>query len=103
LKNLIFLKIFRVIGIYKWGFQVKGWSFQNQGSFQKVMAPFHHQFFRNQSQMRFHFKKKTGYSIRRQPRENKTTNQFSALTKNLQSMAFSGRGDSTKIFVELGY
>jgi hypothetical protein len=64
------------------------------------MAPFHHRSLRNQSQMRFHFKKTDWLqpSIRRQPRESKTTNQFSALSQKFTEYGiFSGRGDSTKI------
>jgi hypothetical protein len=70
------------------------------------MAPFHHRSFKKPITNAFPFQKNwIGSSLRLEDNQekSKTTNQFSALSQNLQSMAFSGRGDSTKIFVELGY
>jgi hypothetical protein len=89
-------------------FRVKGWSFQNQGSFLKSDGAISSsKFLRNQSQMRFHFKKNwIGSSLRLEDNQekSKTTNQFSALSQKFTEYGiFSGRGDSTKIFVELGY
>ncbi|RBN51127.1 hypothetical protein [Flavobacterium psychrolimnae] len=89
-------------------FRVKNWSFQNQGSFLKSDAPIlSSKFLRNQSQMRFHFDKNwVGSSLRLEDNQekNKTTNQFTALSQKFTEYGlFAGRGDSTKVFVELGY
>ncbi|MFV8359141.1 hypothetical protein [Flavobacterium sp. LS1P3] len=89
-------------------FRIKKWTFQNQGSFLKsdgtVLSS---KFLRNQSQMRFHFDKNwVGSSLRLEDNQekNKATNQFSALSQKFTEYGFfTGRGDSTKVFVELGY
>ena len=89
-------------------FQIKNWSFQNQGGLLKSDAnTFSSQFIRNQSQIRFHFNKNwIGSSLRFEDNQekNKTTNQFTALSQKFAEYGFyTGRGDSTKVFVELGY
>lgn len=89
-------------------FRIKNWTFQNQGSFLKSDAPIlSSKFLRNQSQMRFHFDKNwVGSSLRLEDNQekNKTTNQFTALSQKFTEYGlFAGRGDSTKVFVELGY
>ncbi|MDD2674712.1 MAG: hypothetical protein PHF81_07505 [Flavobacterium sp.] len=89
-------------------FRVKNWTFQNQGSFLKSDAPtLSSKFLRNQSQMRLHFDKNwVGSSLRLEDNQekNKTTNQFTALSQKFTEYGvFAGRGDSTKVFVELGY
>ena len=89
-------------------FQIKKWSFQNQGSYlNSDGAVSSSKFFRNQSQMRFHFKKNwIGSSLRLEDNKekNKVTNQFSDLSQKFTEYGiYSGRGDSTKVFVELGY
>lgn len=89
-------------------FRIKKWTFQNQGSFLKsdgsVLSS---KFLRNQSQMRFHFDKNwVGSSLRLEDNQekDKATNQFSALSQKFTEYGFfTGRGDSTKVFVELGY
>ena len=89
-------------------FRIKKWTFQNQGSSLKsdgtVLSS---KFLRNQSQMRFHFDKNwVGSSLRLEDNQekNKATNQFSALSQKFTEYGFfTGRGDSTKVFVELGY
>jgi len=64
-------------------------------------------FFRNQTQARFHFKKNwIGSSFRLEDNKEKlvATNQLSVLSQRFSEFgAFVGRGDSTKVFVELGY
>jgi hypothetical protein len=64
-------------------------------------------FIRNQSQARYHFKTNwIGGNLRLENNKEKlvSTNQFSALTQRFTEYgAFVGRGDSTKVFVELGY
>jgi hypothetical protein len=84
------------------------WTVQNQGSFLKSdAATSTSKFVRNQSQLRFHFNKNwVGSRLRLENNEekNKTTNQFSALSQKFSEYGFfGGRGDSTKVFVELGY
>lgn len=64
-------------------------------------------FIRNQSQARYHFKKNwIGGSLRLENNKERlvSTNQLSALSQKFTEYgAFIGRGDSTKVFVELGY
>ncbi|MBP8157829.1 MAG: hypothetical protein KAX93_05575, partial [Flavobacterium sp.] len=64
-------------------------------------------FIRNQSQARYHFKKNwIGGSLRIEDNKERlaATNQLSALSQRFTEYgAFVGRGDSTKVFVELGY
>lgn len=64
-------------------------------------------FLRNQTQARFHFKKNwIGSSFRLEDNKEKlvATNQLSVLSQRFSEFgAFVGRGDSTKVFVELGY
>jgi hypothetical protein len=62
---------------------------------------------RNQTQVKYHFKKNwIGSSLKLEDNQekDKTTNQFSALSQRFTQYGFfAGRGDSTKVFVELGY
>jgi len=64
-------------------------------------------FIRNQSQARYLFKKNwIGSSLRLENNQERLviTNQLSALSQRFSEYgAFVGRGDSTKVFVELGY
>ncbi|MCX6172946.1 MAG: hypothetical protein NT048_08940 [Flavobacterium sp.] len=64
-------------------------------------------FIRNQSQARYQFKKNwIGSSLRIENNKERlvATNQLSALSQRFSEYgAFVGRGDSTKVFVELGY
>ena len=89
-------------------FQLKNWAFQNHGSILKSDASAStSSFIRNQSQIRFHFDKNwIGSSVRLENNQekNKVTNQFSALSQKFTEYGlFTGRGGSTKVFVELGY
>ena len=89
-------------------FQLKNWTFNTQGSVLKSDAStMSSQFIRNQSHIRFHFDKNwIGSSLRLEDNQekNKITNQFSALSQKFTEYGFyTGRGDSTKVFVELGY
>ena len=64
-------------------------------------------FLRNQSQVKYHFKKNwvgTSLKLEDNQEKDKSTNQFSALSQRFTEYGFfAGRGDSTKVFVELGY
>lgn len=89
-------------------FKLKNWTIQNHGSFLKSDGiESSSKFYRNQTQTRFHFSKNwIGTSLRLEDNQEKvkTTNQFSALSQRFTEYSFfSGRGDSTKVFVELGY
>ena len=98
-------------------FKLKNWTIQNQGSFLKSEAATcfdcpssagsTSKFLRNQSQIRYHFNKNwIGGSLKLEDNQekNKSTNQFAALSQKFYEYGFfTGRGDSTKIFVELGY
>jgi hypothetical protein len=89
-------------------FNLKDWTIQNKGSYLKSDATSAtSKFIRNQSQVKYNFKKNwigTNLRLEDNQEKNKVTNQFSALSqKFLEYGFFAGRGDSTKVFVELGY
>jgi len=89
-------------------FHLKNWTIQNQGSFLKSDATStSSKFLRNQSEIRYHFNKNwIGSSLRLEDNQekSKSTNQFSVLSQRFSEYGFlTGRGDSTKVFVELGY
>lgn len=84
------------------------WNIQQAGSFMKSDATLStSKFFRNQTQTRYHFGKNwVGGSVRLEDNQEKVklTNAFSALSQRFfEYGAFLGRGDSTKVYVELGY
>ncbi|MEO8235789.1 MAG: hypothetical protein ABI549_10285 [Flavobacterium sp.] len=86
----------------------KNWLFSNDGSFLNSNGNIStSQFIRNQSQTKYHFNKNwIGGSFRYENNQEKVklTNQFSNLSQRFSEYgAFIGRGDSTKVFVELGY
>jgi hypothetical protein len=88
--------------------RLKNWTIQNQGSLlNSDGAVTSSKFIRNQAQTRYHFNKNwIGSSLRLEDNQekNKTTNQFSALSQRFTEYGFfTGRGDSTKVFVEIGY
>ena len=89
-------------------FKLKNWIIQNQGSFLKSdAAASTSKFIRNQSQIRYHFNKNwigTRIKLEDNQEKNKATNQLSALSQKFTEYGLiAGRGDSTKVFVELGY
>jgi hypothetical protein len=86
----------------------KNWLFSNDGSFLNSDGNIStSKFIRNQSQTKYHFNKNwIGGSFRYENNQEKVklTNQFSNLSQRFSEYgAFIGRGDSTKVFVELGY
>ena len=86
----------------------KNWLFSNDGSFLNSDGNIStSQFIRNQNQTKYHFNKNwIGGSFRYENNQEKIklTNQFSNLSQRFSEYgAFVGRGDSTKVFVELGY
>ena len=93
-----------VTGYYK----NNGWLFTNDGSYLNTDSNLAtSKFIRNTAQAKYHFKKNwVGGSVRLENNQekNKETNQFSALSQRFTEYGtFVGRGDSTKVYVELGY
>jgi hypothetical protein len=93
--------------ILNWKFNLKNWKFKNQGSYLKSDGALtYSNFIRNQSQIKFHFDKNWIGSSQRfedNQEKNKSTNQFSNLSQRFSEYGlFAGRGDSTKVYVELG-
>ena len=89
-------------------FTLKDWKIQSQGSFLNSDATSStSKFLRNQTQVKYHFKKNwIGSSLKLEDNQekNKASNQFSVLSQRFTEYGFfAGRGDSTKVFVELGY
>lgn len=94
--------------VWDGGFNFKNWSIQNLGSFLNSDGTnATSKFLRNNTQTRFHFNKRwIGASLRLEDNQEKikATNQFSALSQRFTEYgAFVGRGDSTKVYVTLGY
>ena len=91
-------------GFYK----AKNWIVTNDGSWMKSNSNLAtSDFLRNQTLAKFHHKKNwIGGSFRLENNQEqiKTTSQLSDLSQKFTELgAFVGRGDSTKVFVELGY
>jgi len=89
-------------------FKLNNWNVQEAGSYLKSDGDYATStFIRNQSQARYNFKKNwVGGSLRLENNKEKlvATNQLSMLSQRFTEYgAFVGRGDSTKVFVELGY
>jgi len=89
-------------------FKFKQFSVQQNGSYLQSDADYStSKFLRNQTQLRYHIGKNwVGTSLRAENNQEKikATGQFSVLTQRFTEYgAFIGRGDSTKVFVELGY
>lgn len=84
------------------------WVFSNDGSYLNTDSNLaNSKFLRNTAQTKYHFKKNwVGGSFRLEDNQeqNKATNQLSILSQKFSEYgAFVGRGDSTKVFLELGY
>lgn len=86
----------------------KGLTLQTDGSFLKSDGSLAtSEFLRNQTQVRYHFKKNwVGGSFRHENNQEriKATNLLSAISQRFSEYgAFVGRGDSTKVYVETGF
>ena len=82
-------------------------TFQNLGSYLQSDGNYSSsKFLRNIAQVRYHFEKNwigANNSLENNKEKLKSTNQFSALSqKFIEYGAFIGRGDSTKVYVEIG-
>lgn len=89
-------------------FQLSQWNFQNKGSYLSSNgATSSSKFLRNQSQVKYHFKKNwVGSSLRLEDNQEKIkpTQLLSSLSQRfVEYGALVGRGDSTKVYFELGY
>lgn len=89
-------------------FKLKNWTIENQGSFLNSDATAStSKFIRNQTRTKYHFGKNwVGASMQLEDNQekDKITNQFSTLSQRFSEYgAFVGRGDSTKVYVELGF
>ncbi len=89
-------------------FEFKKWYFENDGSYlQSDSDMATSKFLRNQMQSRYNFKRSwlgATFRLENNQEKIKTTNQFTALSQKFTEYgAFIGRGDSTKVYVELGY
>lgn len=89
-------------------FKLSQWSLRENGSFMKSDGTLaDSKFVRNQTQARYHFGKNwVGGSLRLEDNQEKVklTNSLSALSQRFfEYGAFVGRGDSTKVYIELGY
>lgn len=93
-----------ISGFYK----TRNWLFSNDGSWMKSESNLtDSKFLRNQMLTKFHHKKNwIGGSVRLEDNQEKekASGQYSNLSQRFTEVgAFIGRGDSTKVFVELGY
>jgi hypothetical protein len=89
-------------------FKLKNWTIENQGSFLNSDATVStSKFIRNQTRTKYHFGKNwigASMQIEDNQEKDKSTNQFSALSQRFTEYgAFLGRGDSTKVYAELGF
>jgi hypothetical protein len=89
-------------------FNLNHWTLQSRGSFLNSDAYMStSKFLRNQTQIKYYFKKNwigTSLKLEDNQEKNKFTNQFSALSQRFTEYGFfAGHGDSTKVFIELGY
>jgi len=89
-------------------FKFDAWIVQNNSSFMHSDGRLAtSKFLRNQTQARYHFGKNwVGGTVRLEDNQEKIkeTNLFSSLSQRFfEYGAFAGRGDSTKVFMELGY
>jgi hypothetical protein len=89
-------------------FKFKNLTLQDNGSYLQSEGDYAtSRFLRNQLQAKYNFKKNwVGGTFRLEDNKEKivATNQLSALSQRFSEYgAFIGRGDSTKVFVELGY
>jgi hypothetical protein len=89
-------------------YTTKNWMFKNHGSYLKSDETLNSsKFIRNESQIRYHFDKNwigTSQRFEDNQEKNKSTKTLSNLSQRFSEYGFfTGRGDSTKVFVELGF
>lgn len=89
-------------------YTTKNWLFQNQGIYLKSDGPLtSSKFIRNESQIKYHFNKNwigTSKRFEDNQEKNKSTKQLSSISQRFSEYGFfAGRGDSTNVYVELGF
>jgi hypothetical protein len=89
-------------------FKLKNWNITQNGSYLKSNGTIANSTFaRNQTQARYHLKRNwigSVFNLEDNQEKLKASSQLSALSQRFSEYgAFVGRGDSTKVFVELGY
>lgn len=89
-------------------FNLKNWSIQNNGSYLKSNGTLSNsEFIRNSTKVKYHWQKNwigTAVQLEDNQEKIKTTNFLSALSQRFTEYgAFVGRGDSTKVYAELGF
>ena len=89
-------------------FQFNKWKISETGSVMKSQSNLSQtQFIRNQTQLRFHWNKNwTGATFRAENNQERltATQQLSGISQRFSEYGyFIGRGDSTKVFTQLGY
>ncbi|WP_309640098.1 hypothetical protein [Flavobacterium sp.] len=89
-------------------FKLNQWNIQNKSSLMSSKGTVSNsKFLRNQSQVKYHFKNNwIGSSLRFENNQerNKETHLLSSLSQRfVEYGGFLGRGDSTKVYMELGY
>ena len=89
-------------------FKLNKWTIENQGSFLNSDATTStSKFIRNQARTKYHFGKNWvggSFQIEDNQEKDKVANQFSALSQRFSEYgAFVGRGDSTKVYMEIGF
>lgn len=89
-------------------YKSKNWTFQNQSSALKSDGSYSKsEFIRSETRTKYHFRKNwIGGSLRLEDNNERltATQQLSALSQKFTEYGtFIGRGDSTKVYVELGY
>ena len=94
--------------VFKLILNLNKWTIENQGSFLNSDATTStSKFIRNLTKTKYHFGKIwVGGSVQIEDNQekDKVTNEFSALSQRFSEYGILvGRGDSTKVFVELGY
>ena len=88
-------------------FELNNWNINTKSSFLNSQSDLNKTtFIRNQTQLRYHFKKNwIGLTNRLEDNQsqNKITNAYASLSQRFTEYGtFVGRGDSTKVYVELG-
>ena len=94
--------------IVEGSFKLKNFTLQTSGSYLQSDGSYStSKFLRNYTQTRFHYKKNwVGATFRHEDNQEKlvATGELSALSQRFSEVgAFIGRGDSTKVFMEIGY
>jgi hypothetical protein len=89
-------------------FNLKNWNIQSQGSFMNSDAStLTSKFLRNQTKVKYYFKNNwmgSALNLEDNQEKNKTTKQFTSVSQKFTEYGFfAGRGDTTKVFIELGY